>query len=79
MARKPIYVQPRQRNPKKPAEGVLQVRRENGKPIPAAGAWVEPSQYIRRRMRDGDLVKASPPKEASAKTAAKSTNTQAEE
>lgn len=79
MAKERIYVKPRQRDTGKPAAGVLQVRRENGKPIPADGAWVEPSQYIRRRLRDGDLVKAAAPKKASAKTAAKSTDTQAEE
>ncbi|KMQ73844.1 DUF2635 domain-containing protein [Marinobacter subterrani] len=59
MAKERIYVKPRQRDPAKPAAGVLQVRRENGTPIPDEGAWVEPSQYIRRRLRDGDLVTAT--------------------
>ena len=64
-----IYVKPRPRDAKKPDAGVLQVRRENGKPIPATGAQVELTPYIRRRLRDGDLVRAQAPKpQAPAKT-----------
>lgn len=62
-----LYVKPRPRDAKKPDAGVLQVRRENGKPIPAGGAHVELTPYIRRRLRDGDLVRAQAPK-APAKT-----------
>ncbi|KGE77650.1 hypothetical protein FP66_08450 [Halomonas salina] len=58
-------------DPDKPAQGRLQVRRENGKPIPAEGAHVELTPYVRRRLRDGDLVKAQPPKKP-AKPAAES-------
>lgn len=66
-----IYVKPRQRDPKKPDQGVLQVRRErDGKPIPAEGAAVELTPYIRRRLRDGDLVKAQAPKPSRAKSTA---------
>ncbi|RXE49213.1 DUF2635 domain-containing protein [Chromohalobacter israelensis] len=64
-----IYVKPRPSNPKQPNAGVLQVRRENGKPIPAGGAHVELTPYIRRRLRDGDLVRTNAPKpQAPAKT-----------
>lgn len=68
-----IYVKPRLRDDKKPDQGVLLVRREsNGKPIPAEGAHVEHTPYIRRRLRDGDLVRATAPTETSrAKAAAK--------
>lgn len=69
-----IYVKPRPRDPKKPDEGVLQVRRESGKPIPPEGAQVELTPYIRRRLRDGDLVEAKAPPRASEKPSrAKST------
>lgn len=65
-----IYVKPRARNPKKPDAGQLRVRRPDGRRIPAEGAWVARDTYIRRRMRDGDLVEAKPP--AKKKTASKS-------
>ncbi|SER78776.1 Protein of unknown function [Vreelandella subterranea] len=70
-----IYVKPRLRDAKKPDQGVLLVRREsNGKPITEKGAHVELTPYIRRRLRDGDLVKANAPaKPSRAKAAAKST------
>jgi hypothetical protein len=32
------------------------------KPIPADGLFVEDSSYIRRRLRDGDLLLAEPTK-----------------
>lgn len=68
-----IYVKPRLRDAKKPDQGVLLVRRESdGKPIPAEGALVEHTPYIRRRLRDGDLVRATAPaKPSRAKAAAK--------
>lgn len=68
-----IYVKPRLRDAKNPDQGVLLVRRESdGKPIPAEGALVEHTPYIRRRLRDGDLVRATAPaKTARAKVAAK--------
>lgn len=71
-----IYVKPRLRNAKHPDQGVLLVRREsNGKPIPAEGAPVEHTPYIRRRLRDGDLVRATAPAKSSrAKAAAKDAN-----
>ncbi|WP_234277227.1 DUF2635 domain-containing protein [Billgrantia desiderata] len=56
-----LYVKPRPLDPKRPDAGTLQVRLENGKPIPAEGALVEHTPYIRRRLRDGDLVTAKPP------------------
>lgn len=69
-----VYVTPRLRDPKHPEAGVLQVRRENGKPIEAAGATVELSPYIRRRLRDGDLIRGEAPKaKAAEKPGAKST------
>lgn len=40
-----------------PAEG-LQVRKESGGLIPAGGCEVPNTSYYRRRLRDGDLVKA---------------------
>lgn len=56
-----LYVKPRLRDPKKPDAGTLQVRGENGKPIPAEGALVEHTPYIRRRLRDGDLTVCQEP------------------
>lgn len=44
------------------AEG-LSVPLPDGGAWPAAGAWVEPDQYVRRRLKDGDLVPADPPAE----------------
>lgn len=38
-----------------PAKG-LQVRQENGTPIPAKGMEVVLTKYYRRRLKDGDLV-----------------------
>jgi hypothetical protein len=56
----------------KPKEKVL-VRNADkpGAPhIKADGEWVIPSQYIMRRMRDGDLLRATPPADPEAKPAA---------
>nr|WP_281362657.1 DUF2635 domain-containing protein [Halomonas maris] len=68
------------RDAKKPDQGVLLVRREsNGKPIPAEGADVEHTPYIRRRLRDGDLVRATAPaKTVRAKAAVKPDTTHKE-
>jgi hypothetical protein len=33
------------------------------KPIPADGLFVEDSSYIRRRLKDGDLLLGEPPKQ----------------
>ena len=45
-----------------PAEG-RRARAESGAIIDAAGAWLPDSTYLRRRLKDGDLVKATPPVE----------------
>ena len=47
----------------KPAEG-CRVRFEGGGPMPPEGAEVEMTQYYRRRVRDGELVKGRPPRPA---------------
>ncbi len=38
----------------------------DGSPWPAEGKDVEVDRYVRRRLRDGDLVKAEPPAETPA-------------
>ena len=45
----------------KPAKG-LRVLFERGGPMPAKGAEVEMTQYYRRRVADGDLEIADPPR-----------------
>ncbi|MEP9350570.1 DUF2635 domain-containing protein [Xanthobacter sp. KR7-225] len=50
------------------AEG-LNVPLPDGGTWPASGAWVEPDQYVRRRLKDGDLVPADPPAEAEPESA----------
>lgn len=45
----------------RPADG-RRVPMPDGRPWPAEGAEVEVDTYVRRRLADGDLVKASPPK-----------------
>lgn len=53
----------------KPANDKLKVRRpDTGEYLPAAGASVELNTYWRRRLRDGDVVKASAPRQTAAKT-----------
>lgn len=75
-----IYVKPRRLDPKKPDAGALQVRREgNGKPIPAEGAHVERTPYIRRRLRDGDLFITTPPAKPKATKAPASASGEKEE
>ncbi len=43
----------------KPAPG-LQVRKEDGTPLPAEATTVPNTSYYRRRLRDGDLVNLTP-------------------
>ena len=57
----------------KPARTGLVVRQpSNGQPLPAEGAFVDWSAYWMRRMADGSVVNATPPKktQAPAKTPA---------
>lgn len=42
----------------------------DGRPWPAAGAWVERDEYVRRRLADKDLVLVDPPAEAGAQAQA---------
>jgi hypothetical protein len=49
----------------KPAEG-LSLRREDGSPWPVHGDWTHRTQFVRRRLEDGDLVAADPVKAARA-------------
>ncbi|MCJ8285104.1 DUF2635 domain-containing protein [Halomonas sp.] len=52
----------------KPAREGLVVRQpHNGQPLPAEGAEVDWSGYWMRRMADGSVVKATPPKQTKAK------------
>ena len=44
----------------KPAEGRT-VDQLDGTPWPAEGMEADDSLFVRRRLRDGDLVKATPP------------------
>lgn len=46
----------------KAAEGRAVRRPEDGTPWPEAGDWAELTLFIRRRLDDGDLVEAAPPK-----------------
>jgi hypothetical protein len=46
----------------KAAEGRTVRREADGQPWDAAGEFAEDSRFIRRRLADGDLVVASPPK-----------------
>ena len=46
----------------KPAEGRTVRRPEDGEPWPAEGDFAERSQFVRRRLKDGDLVEAQPPR-----------------
>jgi hypothetical protein len=53
----------------KPAEGVS-LRRADGSPWPVHGDWTHASQFVRRRLEDGDLVAADPVKAAAEARAA---------
>jgi hypothetical protein len=46
----------------KPAEGRIVRRPEDGELWPAEGDFAEPNQFVRRRLKDGDLVEAQPPR-----------------
>jgi hypothetical protein len=46
----------------KPADGRTVRREEDGSLWPTDGDWAETSLFIRRRLADGDLVKATPPR-----------------
>ncbi|MBA4222227.1 MAG: hypothetical protein C0458_15980 [Methylobacterium sp.] len=46
----------------KAAEGRIVRRQEDGELWPTEGDWAERSQFVRRRLKDGDLVEAQPPK-----------------
>ena len=48
----------------KPAEGRAVRREQDGAPWPAEGDFTERTQFVRRRLKDGDLVEATPPKPA---------------
>ncbi|MFC5393154.1 DUF2635 domain-containing protein [Bosea vestrisii] len=46
----------------KAGEGRIVRRQEDGELWPAEGDWAERTRFIRRRLDDGDLVEAEPPK-----------------
>ena len=48
----------------KAAEGRTVRREQDGSPWPAEGDWAELSLFVRRRLDDGDMVEAEPPKPA---------------
>lgn len=56
--RKPIFVRPK---------AGLQMRKEDGTPMPADGCSVPDIRYYRRRIADGDLTLVKKPKTSSKK------------
>ena len=46
----------------KPVEGRRVPDPQRGDTLPAEGREVEPTQYWQRRVADGDVVEAAPPK-----------------
>lgn len=48
----------------KPAEGRTVRREADGEIWPAEGDWTDRTRFVRRRLDDGDLVEAEPPKKA---------------
>lgn len=50
----------------KAAEGRTVRQEETGELWPAEGDWAENTRFIRRRIADGDLIAAEPPKAAKA-------------
>ncbi|WP_248307672.1 DUF2635 domain-containing protein, partial [Bosea sp. FBZP-16] len=48
----------------KAGEGRIVRREEDGELWPAEGDFAERTQFVRRRLKDGDLVEAQPPKPA---------------
>ncbi len=52
----------------KPAREGLVVRQpQNGRPLPAEGAWVDWSGHWARRKAEGSIVEAKPPAKTKAK------------
>lgn len=50
----------------KPAPGLKVRDPRDRRHVPADGAWLPDTTYLRRRLRSGDLAKATPPKPAKA-------------
>lgn len=46
----------------KAAEGRIVRQEDSGEPWPTDGAFAEVTRFVRRRLADGDLVEAAPPK-----------------
>ncbi len=46
----------------KEAEGRIVRRESDGARWPADGDWTERTRFVRRRLADGDLIEATPPK-----------------
>lgn len=49
----------------KPADPKVKVRKPDGAHLDPAGEHVTPSTYWRRRIKDGDVVEARPPRKDS--------------
>lgn len=48
----------------KAGEGRIVRREDDGELWPAEGDFAERTQFVRRRLKDGDLVEATPPRAA---------------
>lgn len=48
----------------KAGEGRIVRREDDGELWPAEGDFAERTQFVRRRLKDGDLVEAMPPRAA---------------
>lgn len=48
----------------KAGEGRIVRRQEDGEVWPVDGDWADRTQFVRRRLKDGDLVEAQPPRAA---------------
>jgi hypothetical protein len=48
----------------KAGEGRIVRREDDGELWPAEGDFAERTQFVRRRLKDGDLVEAAPPRAA---------------
>lgn len=46
----------------KAGEGRIVRREDDGELWPAEGDFAERTQFVRRRLKDGDLVEATPPR-----------------
>lgn len=64
-----LFVKPAQPNG---ADAPLKVRKPTGGHLAEQGEYVPDESYWRRRLNDGDVVQADPPKEAAAARAGKS-------